>query len=35
MTALSRVSRDAVLELAGALQMGLAVDARARSQATV
>ncbi len=33
MTALSRVSRDAVLELAGALQMGLAVDSRARSQA--
>jgi acetyl esterase len=33
MTAVSRTSRDAILELAGALQMGLAVDSLARSQA--
>ena len=35
MTAFSRTSRDAVLELAGALQMGLALDSRARSEAAV
>jgi acetyl esterase len=33
MTAVSRASRDAVLEMAGALQMGLAVGVEARSEA--
>jgi acetyl esterase/lipase len=33
MTSVSRTSRDAVLELAGALQMGLAADSLARSEA--
>ena len=34
MTAISRTSHDAVLEIAGALQMGLAADSRVRSAAT-